>query len=82
MVMALSLGLPGKMELLVRDALKLAKEFWKDAEGDRLIRLFCYPSAKATWQTHAVEDRGHWGLAHGARFTCRVRSHSARRREG
>lgn len=55
MVMALSLGLPGKMELLVRDALKLAKEFWKDAEGDRLIRLFCYPSAKATWQTHAVD---------------------------
>lgn len=55
MVMALSLGLPGKMELLVRDALKLAKQFWKDAEGDRLIRLFCYPTAKATWETHPVD---------------------------
>ncbi len=55
MVMALSLGLPSKMELLVRDALKLPKEFWKDSEGDRLIRLFCYPSAKATWETRAVD---------------------------
>lgn len=55
MVMALALGLPGKMETLVRDALQLPKEFWKDAEGERLIRLFCYPSSKATWQSHPVD---------------------------
>ena len=55
MVMALSLGLPGKMELLVRDALRLHKDFWKDPEGDRLIRLFCYPSSRATWETHPVD---------------------------
>jgi DNA polymerase len=54
-VMALSLGLPSKLEVLVRDALKLSREYWKDAEGDRLIRLFCFPSARATWESHPVD---------------------------
>jgi len=54
-ILAQSLGLPGKLETLVRDALQLGKEFHKDSEGDRLIRLFCYPSAKATWQSHPVD---------------------------
>src|SRR5690606_28485322 len=52
MVMALSLGLPGKLETLVRDALKLDRQYWKDSAGEALIRQFCYPSHKATWQTH------------------------------
>lgn len=55
MVMALSLGLPGKMELLVRDALQLSREFWKDPEGDKLMRLFSFPSSKATHETHPME---------------------------
>ena len=54
MVMALALGLPGKMSILVKDALRLKPEFWKDAEGDKLIRVFCMPSSKATWQSHPV----------------------------
>lgn len=55
MVMALSLGLPGKLEVCARDALRLPKEFHKDPEGDRLMRLFSYPSSKATWETHPEE---------------------------
>lgn len=55
MVMALSLGLPGKLELLARDALKLPPQYHKDTEGDRLIRLFCYPKSTATWKTHPEE---------------------------
>lgn len=55
MVMALSLGLPGKMELLVRDALQLSREFWKDPEGDKLMRLFSFPSSKATHESHPRE---------------------------
>lgn len=55
MVMALSLGLPGKLEMLARDALKLPSKYHKDTEGERLIRLFCYPKAKATWETHPEE---------------------------
>lgn len=55
MVLGLSLGLPGKMELLVRDALKLDKKFWKDPEGDALMRRFSYPSSKSTHETHPVE---------------------------
>lgn len=55
MVMALALGLPGKMEILVRDALKLGQEFWKDAQGDRLMRMFSYPSSRATHVSHPAE---------------------------
>jgi len=54
-VMALSLGLSGKLEILVRDALKFSKDMWKSPEGDRLLRLFSYPSSKATWETHPVD---------------------------
>lgn len=55
MVMALSLGLPGALETLVRDALKLERKYWKDPEGDRLMRMFSYPSSKATHETHPEE---------------------------
>lgn len=55
MVMALSLGLPGKMELLVRDALKLKPQYWKDPAGDKLMRLFSFPSSRATWESRPVE---------------------------
>ena len=55
MVMGLSLGLPGKLELLVRDALQLGRQFWKDPEGDKLMRLFSFPSSRATWESHPVE---------------------------
>ena len=55
MVMALSLGLPGKLEYLVRDALKLERKYWKDSEGDRLMRIFSFPSSKATHETHPAE---------------------------
>ena len=55
MVMALSLGLPGKLELLVRDALQLGRQYWKDPEGDKLMRLFSFPSSRATWESHPVE---------------------------
>lgn len=50
-VMAFSLGLPGKLEPLVRDALKLPKQFHKDPEGDRLLRKFAFPSSRATHLT-------------------------------
>lgn len=55
MVMAMSLGLPGRLETLVRDALKLDRKYWKDPEGDRLMRLFSFPSSKATHETHPEE---------------------------
>ena len=55
MVMALSLGLPGKLELLVRDALQLGRQFWKDPEGDKLMRVFSFPASRATWESHPVE---------------------------
>jgi DNA polymerase bacteriophage-type len=54
-VLAHSLGLPGKLELLVRDCLALPKQYWKDPEGDRLMRLFSYPNSKATWESHPRE---------------------------
>ena len=54
-VLAHSLGLPGKLETLVRDCLALPKQYWKDPEGDRLMRMFSYPSSKATWQSHPAE---------------------------
>ena len=59
MVMSLSLGMPGKMETLVRDALKLDKKYWKDPEGDRLITKFCKPGGAkkntAPWDQHPVD---------------------------
>lgn len=55
MVMALSLGLPGKLEQLARDALRLPKQYHKDPEGERLMRLFSFPSSKATHESHPVE---------------------------
>ena len=55
MIMALSLGLPGKLETLVRDALKLDRKYWKDSEGERLMRVFSYPSSTATWESHPEE---------------------------
>lgn len=55
MVMALALGLPGKLETLVRDALKLPVKYHKDPEGERLMRMFSFPASKATWETHPVE---------------------------
>lgn len=54
-VLAFSLGLPGKLETLVRDALKLPEKYWKDAEGDKLMRMFSFPSSRATWQSHPIE---------------------------
>lgn len=61
MVMALSLGLPGKLETLVRDALKLDPKFWKDPEGDRLMRLFSFPSSRATHESHPEEFQKYIG---------------------
>jgi len=61
MVMALALGLPGKLEYLVRDALKLDRKYWKDPEGDRLMRLFSYPSSTATPESHPEEFRKYIG---------------------
>lgn len=55
MVMALHLGLPAALEQLVRDALRLPKQYHKDPEGDRLMRLFSYPKSKATHETHPEE---------------------------
>src|SRR5690606_24840730 len=55
MVMALSLGLPAALATLVRDALKLDRKYWKDSEGERLMRMFSFPSSKATWESHPAE---------------------------
>ncbi len=54
-VMAHSLGLPGKLETLVRDCLRLPKQYWKDAEGERLMRMFSFPNSRATHESHPVE---------------------------
>lgn len=54
-VMAHALGLPGKLETLVRDCLKLPQKYWKDAEGERLMRMFSFPSSRATAQSHPIE---------------------------
>lgn len=61
MVMALSLGLPGQLEQLARDALRLPKIFHKDPEGDKLMRLFSFPSSKATHLTHPAEFERYGG---------------------
>ena len=55
MVMALSLGLPAALGQLAKDALQLPREFWKDPEGDRLMKLFSYPRSRATPETHPEE---------------------------
>lgn len=59
MVLALSLGLAGKLEILVRDCLQLKKRYWKDPRGEALIRKFCYPAGAARyprpWETHPEE---------------------------
>ena len=55
MVMALSLGLPAALAQLAKDALQLPKEFWKDPEGDRLMKLFSFPRSKATPESHPEE---------------------------
>lgn len=60
-VMALSLGLPAKLETLVRDALRLDRKFWKDPAGDALMRKFSYPSHKATHETDP-EDFARYGV--------------------
>ncbi|HEY1403528.1 MAG TPA: hypothetical protein VGB05_05335, partial [Pyrinomonadaceae bacterium] len=57
MIMALSLGLPASLEQLVRDALKLPREFWKDERGSALMRLFSYANSKATPWSHPNEWR-------------------------
>ncbi len=54
-VMALSLGLPAALAQLMRDALKTDAKYWKDPEGDRLMRLFSFPNSKATHESHPVE---------------------------
>lgn len=55
MVMALSLGLPAGLGPLAKDALQLPKEFWKDPEGERLMKLFSFPNSKATPLSHPKE---------------------------
>lgn len=55
MVMALSLGLPASLGQLAKDALQLPKEFWKDPEGERLMKLFSFPNSKATPESHPRE---------------------------
>lgn len=55
MVMALSLGLPGDLEQLLRDALKTDRKYWKDEDGKRLMRLFSFPSSTATPESHPEE---------------------------
>lgn len=55
MVMSLSLGMPAALAQLARDALALPKEFQKDPEGDRLMRLFSFPKSKATPESHPEE---------------------------
>lgn len=61
MVMALSLGLPGALGQLIRDALQLPAEFHKDPEGDRLMRLFSYPNSRGTPESHPEEWRDYCG---------------------
>lgn len=55
MIMALSLGLPASLATLVQHALRLERKYWKDAEGDKLMRMFSFPSSTATWKSHPVE---------------------------
>lgn len=54
-VMSLSLGLPADLDQLLRSALRTDPKYWKDKRGAELMRLFSFPSSKATWETHPVE---------------------------
>jgi DNA polymerase len=65
--MAFSLALPGDLDQLTRDALKLSSAMQKDKEGKALIKLFCEPNKKKPtkknpnppawndWATHPAE---------------------------
>ena len=55
MAMAYSLALPGQLDQLARDALKLKDEYHKVAEGKRFISLFCKPRP----QGHITAKRSH-----------------------
>jgi DNA polymerase len=59
MVLALTLGLAGKLEILLRDCLKAPAKYHKDARGEALIRKFCYPAGAKRypepWKTHPEE---------------------------
>lgn len=66
MAMAYSLALPGGLDQLTRDALKLKDEHQKVAEGKRYIQMFCKPRPKNhvtaknphefnDWTTHPEE---------------------------
>ena len=46
MAMAFSLALPGNLDQLTRDALRLHKDYQKDPRGKALINLFCKPRPK------------------------------------
>lgn len=72
MAMAYSLALPGSLDQLARDALKLKAEFHKVAEGKRYIQLFCKPRPRThvtaknphefnDWSTHPQEWRDFGG---------------------
>lgn len=69
MAMAYSLALPGSLDQLTRDALKLGGDHQKIAEGRRYITLFCKPRPKNhvtaknphefnDWDTHPEEWDG------------------------
>lgn len=68
MAMAYSLALPGSLDQLARDALKLKSEYHKVSEGKRYIQIFCKPRTKThvtaknphefnDWSTHPAEWR-------------------------
>lgn len=69
MAMAYSLALPGALDQLTRDALKLKGDFQKIGDGKRYIQIFCKPRPKNhvsaknphefnDWDTHPEE----WNL--------------------
>lgn len=55
MAMAYSLALPGALDQLVRDALKLKEEYQKVSEGKRYIQIFCKPRPR----NHVTEKNPH-----------------------
>lgn len=66
MAMAYCLALPGNLDQLTRDALRLPVRYQKNAEGKKLIQLFCKPRPKNQitaknprefndWESHPVE---------------------------
>jgi DNA polymerase bacteriophage-type len=64
-MMAQSLGLPGDLDQLMTDALRVDSDFQKSREGKKLIQLFCQPNRRTKarpwdwndWTTHPAE----WG---------------------